>query len=108
MVEPNPPRTVAPMHPGKLFADAIEDANISICQAARAIDMAPNALSNVLNGESPVTPEIALRIARYLGSDDPEVWLSMQMDFDLWHARIAMEDRLAAIAPMQHSSDGGL
>lgn len=94
-------RKVAPLHPGAVLADAIEDANISMREVARAIGMSPNGLNKVLNGASPVTPETALRLARYLGTDDPEVWLRMQMDFDLWHARTAMKEKLAAIVPLQ-------
>lgn len=93
-------RRVAPMHPGTVLADSIEGSGLSMRQVAKAIDMSPNGLNKVLLGKSPVTPETALRLARYLGTDDPEVWLRMQMDFDLWHARAAMKDKLAAIVPI--------
>lgn len=101
MAEPKPrTRKVAPIHPGAVLADMIEGAGLSMREVARAIDMSPNGLNKVLNGASPVTPETALLLARYLGTDDPEVWLRMQMAFNLWHARIAMKDKLAAIVPL--------
>jgi len=94
-------RKAAPLHPGTVLADAIEGAGLSMREVARAIDMSPNGLNKVLKATSPITPETALRLARYLGTNDPDIWLRMQADFDLWHARIAMKDKLAAIKPLQ-------
>jgi addiction module HigA family antidote len=43
-------------------------------------------LTRLLNGESNVSPEMALRLSKALGRS-PESWLLMQDQYDLWHAR---------------------
>jgi plasmid maintenance system antidote protein VapI len=39
---------------------------------------------------------MALRVAALLGSE-AEMWLGLQADFDLWHARRALKAKLANI-----------
>lgn len=95
---PAGPRKVAPPHPGVVLAGTLDDARISLRQAARAIGMSPTGLNKVLHGRGPVTAGTALRIAAYLGGA-PELWLRMQMDFDLWHERQALAGILQAIEP---------
>jgi addiction module HigA family antidote len=50
------------------------------------LGVAASTLSRVLKGSSAVTPEMALRLSKALGRT-PESWLSMQYNYDLWHAR---------------------
>jgi len=40
----------------------------------------------LINGESDVSPELALRLSKTLGRS-PESWLAMQDNYDLWHAK---------------------
>jgi len=44
------------------------------------------ALSRVLNGAAAISPDMALRLEGALGTS-AEMWLGMQADYDLWHAR---------------------
>jgi addiction module HigA family antidote len=39
----------------------------------------------LLNGESNISPEMALRLSKVLGRS-PESWLAIQDQSDLWHA----------------------
>lgn len=98
----------APTHPGIVIADILDGGRISVRAMAKAIGMSPNGLNKIANGQGPVTPETALRIATYFGTDDAETWLAMQADYDLWHARIAMKDDLKAIEPLPRETVAGL
>jgi plasmid maintenance system antidote protein VapI len=42
----------------------------------------PQGLSELLNGKSGISPEMAFRLAKAFGSN-PEMWLGLQMDYDL-------------------------
>ena len=50
------------------------------------------ALSALVNERTGVSVELAIRLAKAFGSS-PEVWLGMEMAYDLWQAR----ERMAAI-----------
>ena len=60
--------------------------------------MSPTGLQKVLSGQSPVMPETALRLGTWLGNG-PELWLNLQQEYDLWHARERMKADLAKIRP---------
>ena len=53
-------------------------------------------IRNLIAAKSPITPEMALRLGALFGNG-PELWLSMQQDYDLWYARIDMKVELANI-----------
>lgn len=95
---PTEGRKVAPPHPGSVIADALQGAGISMRQAAIAVGMTPNGLHKVLAGKTPVTASTALRIEAYLGGS-AEVYLGLQVDFDLWHERERLAAELGAIVP---------
>jgi addiction module HigA family antidote len=96
---PSGRRTVAPAHPGVVVADLLEDNGVSMRGAARAIGMSSTGLNKVLLGQSPVTPETALRLAAYFGNT-PELWLDMQRAHDLWNARAAIGKDVEKIKPL--------
>ena len=50
------------------------------------LGVSPSTLNRLLNGQSNISPEMALRLSKALGRS-PESWLAMQDNYDLWHAR---------------------
>src|SRR5262245_31398378 len=82
-----------PTHPGELMREILEDAGLSITEAARRMEISRQALHGVLNGSAAVTAEMALRFARLVGGE-PELYLQMQVKRDLWLAG----QRFAALA----------
>jgi addiction module HigA family antidote len=42
-------------------------------------------LSKILNGRAGVTADMALRLAKWLGTS-PDLWVGMQGQYDLWQA----------------------
>ena len=80
-----------PPHPGAILRDDVLPAlNLSVTAAARELGVTRAALSRVLHGHAGISPEMALRIERWLGVERggrAEVWAGMQLDHDLWRAR---------------------
>ncbi|WP_291854931.1 HigA family addiction module antitoxin [Bradyrhizobium sp.] len=93
-------RKVAPLHPGAVAADVLEDNGVNANKAAIAMGMSRQHLGKVLAGKGPVTPDTALRFAAYFGNT-AEHWLRMQADHDLWQARTQIGKALSAIAPLK-------
>ena len=76
-----------PPHPGmvfrRLYLDPLE---LSVTEAAKRLGVTRKALSELVNGHSGVSPEMAIRISLATPST-AESWLSMQMYYDLWQAK---------------------
>ncbi len=76
-----------PPHPGRIIRqECIEALGLTVTAAAAGLGVARKTLSEILNGRSGISPEMALRLARAFGSS-PEMWLGLQMDFDLAQAQ---------------------
>ena len=78
---------VAPPHPGGIVRrECLEPLGLSVTKAARGLGVSRQALSELVNEESGVSAEMAIRLSKAFGSS-PETWLGMQTAFDLWEAR---------------------
>lgn len=76
-----------PEHPGRyLKAAYLKPLGISVTAAADRIKVSRQAMSELVNGRSGVSPEMAIRLSRAFGTS-PEFWLNMQKNRDLWEAR---------------------
>jgi len=81
-----------PTHPGEVLReDVIIPLGLTIIEAAKRLGIKQRILSALLNGKSPITPELAIRIARATKTT-PESWLFMQAKYDLWHAEQYFSD----------------
>ncbi len=75
-----------PPHPGRLVRhECLEPLGLSITKAAEILGVTRLTLSNLVNGKNGVSPEMAIRLSKAFGSS-PEVWLGIQMDYDLAQA----------------------
>jgi len=76
-----------PPHPGLLVKyDCIEALGLTVTSAAEALGVTRQALSNLINGNSGISPEMAIRLEKALGGT-AEGWLRMQLGYDLAEAR---------------------
>jgi antitoxin HigA-1 len=57
-----------------------------IKDAADALGVTRQQLHKVISGRSGITPEMAVRLEKAIGST-ADTWLRMQMDYDLAHIR---------------------
>jgi len=75
-----------PPHPGRIVRqECIEPLGITVTDAAERLGVTRQALNNVVNEKAGVSPEMAIRLSKAFGSS-PEVWLGMQMEYDLAEA----------------------
>lgn len=75
-----------PPHPGETVRyDCLEALNMTVTQGAKALGVTRQALNNLVNGKSGVSPEMAIRLSKAFGSS-AETWLRMQLDYDLAQA----------------------
>lgn len=76
-----------PAHPGEFIRDVyLAPHAMSVRTLAQGLAVAPSTLTRIINGNSGISPEMALRLSKALGRS-PESWLNMQHNYDLWHAR---------------------
>lgn len=75
-----------PPHPGKLVRhECLEPLDLTITKAAEILGVTRLTVSNLVNCKNGISPEMAIRLSKAFGSS-PEVWLGMQMDYDLAQA----------------------
>ena len=97
-------RMYNPPHPGLTLRDDILPAlGMNVTDAAKALDVTRPTLSRVLNGAAAVSPEMALRLERWLGLDhggSADVWLGMQAAYDLWAAEKKAKALIRKVKPL--------
>jgi len=77
----------APTHPGEVLReDFLKPMGLSQYALAKAIGVPQIRVSEIVNAKRAVTPDTALRLARYLGTT-AEFWIGMQATYDLEMAR---------------------
>ena len=80
-----------PPHPGEVvLRQCIEPLHLTITDAAAAIGVRRNTLSELVNGKRGISPEMAVRISLVFGGTE-EGWLAQQAQYDLAQVR---RDRL--------------
>ena len=76
-----------PPHPGEFIRETyLEPFGLSVRSLAESLGVSPSTLNRLINGQSGVSPEMALRLAKALGRS-AESWLAMQHHYDLWQAK---------------------
>ena len=99
-------RMYNPPHPGETLRDDVLPAlALTVTDAAMALGVTRVSLSRVLNGRAGVSPEMALRLERWLGVDKggrAEVWLRKQAAYDLWIAEKNSKAVLKKIKPLRN------
>jgi addiction module HigA family antidote len=80
-------RMYNPPHPGEhLREDWLNPLNLTVTKAAEILGVARKTADAIVNGRAGISPEMAIRISKAFGGN-PDVWLRMQMDYDLWQAQ---------------------
>jgi antitoxin HigA-1 len=76
-----------PVHPGRIVRhDCLEPMGLSVTAGAKVLGVTRQTLSNLINGKSGISPEMAIRLTKAFGST-AETWLRMQVAYDLAAAR---------------------
>ena len=75
-------------HPGEILKEEfLVPLGLSANKLAQAIGVPANRITAILNRTRNVTPDTALRLARYF-STTPEFWMNLQASHDLSKAKI--------------------
>ena len=81
-----------PPHPGEVVRElCLEPLGLSVTDAAAGLGVTREALSELLNGQASISPEMALRLSLGFGGS-AESWLQQQALYDLAQARRKMPE----------------
>ena len=91
-----------PPHPGlSVRHNCLEPLGLSVTEAAKKLGVSRKQLSDVVNGHSGISPEMAIRLDKAFGGG-AETWFRLQAAFDLAqamrHADQIKVDRLTRAA----------
>ncbi len=77
-----------PITPGEILSEEfMKPLGLSQNRLARGIDVPVGRISEIVRGKRAITADTALRLGKYFGVS-PELWLNLQMDFDLRVAKL--------------------
>lgn len=78
-----PVNGMRPVHPGEILReDFLAPLNLSVNNLAQALRVPAAHLHEIVKERRAVTPDTALRLARYFGGD-AQSWLNLQASYDL-------------------------
>ena len=84
-------------HPGEILMEEwLKPLELSQYALAKAIDVPPRRINELVKGLRGITADTALRLAAFFGTD-AQSWLNLQSDYDITVARDAMADVLGRI-----------
>ncbi len=77
-------RAMKPVHPGAIFReDILTELNLTITDAAKALQVSRKQLSEIVNERAAITAEMAVRIQQVFGVT-AEFWLDLQKKYDVF------------------------
>jgi addiction module HigA family antidote len=76
-----------PPHPGEVLRKlCFEPLGLSVTKAAKALGVSRSTLSNLLNGQTGISPQMAVRLSIAFDTT-AESWMNQQVQYDLWQAK---------------------
>jgi addiction module HigA family antidote len=95
---------LTPIHPGEiLLEEFLKPMGISQYRLSKDISVPPRRINEIVLGKRAVTPDTALRLARYFGLSE-RFWMNLQARYDLevekdrLHGRLDKEVQVHAAA----------
>ena len=85
-----------PMHPGRLMRDVLSQFSVPVSEAARRMEFSRASFYRVIQGNAPISAELALKFAQLTGGS-PNFYLRMQSEFDIWQTRSLLKDEVNKI-----------
>ena len=90
-----------PTLPGELLRETVLPVlRVSVSKAARELGVTRQTLHRILAETQPVTPDMAVRLGKFCGNG-PQLWLAMQVDFDLREATNRLKGEIKKIPTRQ-------
>jgi addiction module HigA family antidote len=95
-----------PTHPGEILReDVLPETGLTQGEFAERLGVTRKTVNEILCGRSPVTVDMAHRLARALNTS-PDLWLRLQQDVDIWDALEAKKTEYARIKPLATGAAG--
>ena len=89
---------MVPIHPGRILKREMAARELSANRLALLLRVPSGRISDILNGKRGISPETALRLARYFGTS-ATFWVNIQARYDLAVADIELGARITAEVP---------
>jgi addiction module HigA family antidote len=90
-------------HPGEvLLEDFMKPMGISARKLSAGLDVSPSRISDVVNGQRPITVDTALRLGIYFGMD-PRFWIDLQSEYAMRTTARALRTKIASRIRAFHS-----
>ena len=87
-------KKLAPIHPGEILREEfMKPRDLSQNALARALNVPPRRINEIVLEKRGITADTALRLARYFGTT-AEMWTGLQADYDLRLARYEKEKQI--------------
>ena len=87
--------SMQPIHPGRILKRELQARKLSANQLALALRVPSGRITSLVNGKRSVTPDTALRLARYFGNS-AQFWLNLQTRYDLVTTEAQIGERIKA------------
>ena len=88
-------------HPGRTLDEQfLKPLELSQNRLARALEVPPRRINEIVLGKRGITADTAVRLARYFGTE-PAYWMKLQTDYDIALALNNIGIHLYAINPHQ-------
>jgi addiction module HigA family antidote len=71
-----------PVHPGRILKRELAARDMSANRLALALRLPSGRITDILNGKRGISPDTALRLARYFGNS-ARFWLNIQTAYEL-------------------------
>ena len=100
--EPNTPtpKAHAPFAPGEiLLEEFLKPMGISQYKLAKAINVPPRRINEIVHGTRKITPDTGIRLSRDFDMSE-NFWVNLQMDYDIEMAKEQNRDEIEAIRPI--------
>lgn len=89
------------VHPGEVLRERfMVEFGLNINRMAHDLSVPVTRIAEVVNECRAITPDMALRLARYLGTS-AEFWMNLQSEYALETARADMGEILRAVQPLR-------
>src|SRR3984885_7829710 len=83
-----------PPHPGEILREIyLAPLALTVTKAADGLGVTRKALSELVNGHTDISRDMAIRLAKAFPNTSIRLWLDLQLQYDAWQA----EQRAASI-----------
>lgn len=86
---------MVPVHPGRILKRELATRDLSANKLALALRVPSGRITSILNGKRAISPDTALRLARYFGNS-AQFWMNLQTRYDLIVTERELGDRIKA------------